>query len=223
MSSMMPFPHAPPNSIEDVLPAGNVLDNVEFSFLTSFVSHIGSNPVDLEPENEILNPPSSHPTRIKTWSDDSVECYKACLVAKGFTKEYEIDYKETFAPVARPTSVRNLITIAAAKKMEIVSDGCEKCLSKCPHDTALFIRKTDHGMAILLLYVDDMIIIGDDILDLEVTSSDDGYLVSHTKYAFDLLSKVGLIDSKTASTPLEPNVRLTSMDDSPLTDPTRYR
>ncbi|GLU01816.1 hypothetical protein SLE2022_191000 [Rubroshorea leprosula] len=58
---------------------------------------------------------------------------------------------------------------------------------------------------------------------LEVTSSDDGYLLSQTKYAFDLISKVGLTDSKTTSTPLEPNVRLTSMDGSPLADLTCYR
>ncbi|GKV40405.1 hypothetical protein SLEP1_g48057 [Rubroshorea leprosula] len=50
-------PHAPPGSIEDVLHAGNVLDNIESSSLTSSISPIGSNPVDLESENEILNPP----------------------------------------------------------------------------------------------------------------------------------------------------------------------
>ncbi|GKV19336.1 hypothetical protein SLEP1_g29614 [Rubroshorea leprosula] len=83
-----------------------------------------------------------------------------------------------------------------------------------PHDTALFIRKTARGMVFLLLYVDDMIITRDDVagveelkqslsqkfemkdlgvlsyfLRLEVTSSDDGYLLSQVKYASDLVSK----------------------------------
>ncbi|GKU98300.1 hypothetical protein SLEP1_g11320 [Rubroshorea leprosula] len=71
-----------------------------------------------------------------------------------------------------------------------------------PHDTTLFIRKTNYGM---------------------VTSSDDGYILSQTKYASDLISKAGLTDSKIASTPLEPNVQLTFMDGSPLVDPTCYR
>ena len=32
-----------------------------------------------------------------------------------------------------------------------------------PHDHALFIRKTTRGCTVLILYVDDMIIIGDDL------------------------------------------------------------
>ncbi|GKV25639.1 hypothetical protein SLEP1_g35041 [Rubroshorea leprosula] len=59
-------------------------------------------------------------------------------------------------------------------------------------------------------------------LGLEVTSSDDGYQFSQVKYASDLISKVELNDNKSASTPLEPNVKLTPMDDSPLSNHTRY-
>ncbi|KAK3023343.1 hypothetical protein RJ639_043530 [Escallonia herrerae] len=41
--------------------------------------------------------------------------------------------------------------------------------------------------------------------------------------AYDLLSRAGLTDSKTASTPLEPNVRFTPLDGTPLRDPTLHR
>ena len=57
--------------------------------------------------------------KIKTRSDGSIECYKARLVAKGFTQEYGINYEETFAPVARISSIRTLLTVAAASKWDI--------------------------------------------------------------------------------------------------------
>ena len=57
--------------------------------------------------------------KIKTCSDGSIERYKARLVAKGFTQEYEIDYEETFALVARISSVRALLAIATASKWNL--------------------------------------------------------------------------------------------------------
>jgi hypothetical protein len=51
--------------------------------------------------------------KIKTKSDGTFERYKAYLVVKGYAQEYEINYEETFAPVARITSVRNLLAIVA--------------------------------------------------------------------------------------------------------------
>ena len=57
--------------------------------------------------------------KIKTRSDGSIERYKACFVVKGFTQEHGIDYEETFAPVARISSVHTLLAIAAASKWDI--------------------------------------------------------------------------------------------------------
>ncbi|XP_016206300.1 uncharacterized protein LOC107646639 [Arachis ipaensis] len=60
-------------------------------------------------------------------------------------------------------------------------------------------------------------------LGLEVISTNDGIYLSQAKYASDLLARVGITDSCTKSTPLEPNVRFTLMDGTVLDNPTLYR
>ena len=240
--------------------------------------------------------------KIKTKSDGTIERYKARLVDKGYAQEYGIDYEETFASVARITSVRSLLAIATIHQwplfqMDIKNAflngdltkevymqaplGYLECPDKVcllrralyglkqaprawfgkfssivhqfgfssnPHDTTLFIRRSDKGMILLLLYVDDMIITGDDhssisdfkqllyqhfemkdlghlsyFLGLEICSNSTGYYLSQAKYASDLLSRAVLIDTKVVFTPLEMNARLTPLDDTPLSDATLYR
>jgi hypothetical protein len=51
--------------------------------------------------------------KIKHAADGSVEKYKARFVARGFSQIEGVDYEETFAPVARYTSIRAVISIAA--------------------------------------------------------------------------------------------------------------
>ena len=117
-----------------------------------------------------------------------------------------------------------------------------------PHDIALFVRRSSIGITLILLYVDNMIITRDDFagihsfqnflsqhfemkdlgtlsyfLGLEVTLSSNGYYISQAKYASDLLSKAGITNNKTVSTPLEYNAKLTPLDGEFISDATRYR
>ncbi|XP_057745218.1 uncharacterized mitochondrial protein AtMg00810-like [Arachis stenosperma] len=125
---------------------------------------------------------------------------------------------------------------------------CNLSFTCSPHESALFIRKSECGVILLLLYVDDRIITGDAVdgisnlkaplhrifkmkdlgslsyfLGLKVISTDDGIYLSQVKYASDLLARADITDSRTEYTPLEPNVCFTPMDDTVLDNPTLYR
>ena len=116
------------------------------------------------------------------------------------------------------------------------------------YDSALFLRRTDKGTTLFLLYVDDMIITGDDLngiqelmdflsqqfemkdlghlsyfLGHEITYSTDGLYIIQAKYAFELLSRARLTDSKTVDTLVELNVCLTPSGGKPLSNPSLYR
>ena len=57
--------------------------------------------------------------KLKHVADGSVEKYKAMFVARGFSQIEGVDYDETFALVARYTSIRALISIAAEMGLKI--------------------------------------------------------------------------------------------------------
>jgi hypothetical protein len=57
--------------------------------------------------------------KIKHAADGSIEKYKARFVARGFSQKEGIDYEETFAPVARYTSIRTIIALTAKMKWKL--------------------------------------------------------------------------------------------------------
>jgi hypothetical protein len=51
--------------------------------------------------------------------DGSIEKYKERFFTRGFSQKEGIDYEETFAPVARYTLIRTIITLAAKMKWKL--------------------------------------------------------------------------------------------------------
>jgi hypothetical protein len=57
--------------------------------------------------------------KIKHVADESIEKHKARFVAHGFSQKEGIYYEETFALVARYTSIRTIIALAAKMKWKL--------------------------------------------------------------------------------------------------------
>jgi hypothetical protein len=57
--------------------------------------------------------------KIKHVADGSIEKYKARFVARGFSHKEGIYYEETFAPMARYTSIRTIISLADKMKWKL--------------------------------------------------------------------------------------------------------
>ncbi|XP_028126566.1 uncharacterized protein LOC114323217 [Camellia sinensis] len=110
------------------------------------------------------------------------------------------------------------------------------------------VPSNKHGTILLLLYVDDMIITGDDtvsisslkqflhrqlemkdlglfsyFLSLKISQDSSSYFLTQAKYTFDLLARVSLTDCKTVTTSVDPQTCLTPLDGPLLTDATLYR
>nr|GEW92961.1 hypothetical protein [Tanacetum cinerariifolium] len=125
----------------------------------------------------------------KTNMDGAMYIFKARLVAKGFTQTYEVDYEETFSPVTDIRAIRILIAIAAYYDYEIwqmdvktaflngylfeevymeqpkrFDDEIKKFdFTQNPDEPYVYIKASGSYIAILILYVDDILLMGNNI------------------------------------------------------------
>ncbi|CAL0317151.1 unnamed protein product [Lupinus luteus] len=120
--------------------------------------------------------------------------------------------------------------------------------SKCPSDHSLFVKYVQSSFTIILVYVDDLILAGNDldqihytktvlhtkfsikdlgklkfVLGMEVARCKEGITLYQRKYTLDLLQQSGFLASKPTSTPMEYNNKLQANFGILLEDPTSYR
>nr|GEY61478.1 hypothetical protein [Tanacetum cinerariifolium] len=96
----------------------------------------------------------------KTDMDGKVHTYKARLVAKGCTQTYRIDCEEKFSPIA----IRILIAIAAYYDYEIWQMDVKTAFLNGRLDKDIYMEQPERSdVVFLILYVDDILIMGNNI------------------------------------------------------------
>nr|GEZ71024.1 hypothetical protein [Tanacetum cinerariifolium] len=116
----------------------------------------------------------------KTDVDGIVHTYKACLVAKGYTQLYGVDYEETFSPAADIKAIRILISITAYCDYEIWQIDVNTAFLNGYLDEYIYMvqlkgfvdpnhpkKASGSNVTFLILYVDDIIITENHIPSLQ--------------------------------------------------------
>ncbi|XP_020419978.1 uncharacterized protein LOC109949244 [Prunus persica] len=145
---------------------------------------------------------------VKLKADGSVEIYKARLVAKEYTQRYEIDYKETFAPIAKINTIRVLLSLAANLDWPLHQFDSNA-------DHTLFLKRDGRRLTALIVYVDDIV----------VTGNDKGEQLKLQKYLsqeFEM-KDLGILGCKPADIPIKMNHNLCEDMDQEPTNKEQYQ
>ena len=271
--------------------------------------------VELPPEKNAISSKWVYKTKYNP--DGSIERYKSRLVILGYKQVHGIDFTETFAPVAKLTTVRALLAVIAIQnwyvcqmdvsnaflngdldeviymKMPPGYNGIGSRISTTePHgwkedsklvcrlkkalyglrqasrqwfsklsftlkakdyvqskaDYSLFSRTDDGKITVILVYVDDILIAGDSMneidglkkmlsqnfhmkdlgtpryfLGLEIDRSQSGFFVSQKKYTNDLLKEFGMADAVPLKLPMDAHMKLTPDKGDKLVDVVPYQ
>jgi transposase InsO family protein len=241
--------------------------------------------------------------KIKHVVDESIEKYKARFVAHGSSQKEGIDYEETFVLVARYTTIKTIIALAAKMKwklhqmdvkiaflngvieeevyieqpqgFEVEDKKTHVCklkkalyglkqaprawygridsfltslgFTKSKADSCLYFKVMNDKPVILLLYVDDLFLTGDEkliteckkklnvefemkdlglmhyFLGIEVWQSPERIFLNQGKYAVEILKRFDMLEFKSMNTPMETKLKLLNEISSKLIDATLYR
>ncbi|GJZ83384.1 ribonuclease H-like domain-containing protein [Tanacetum coccineum] len=147
--------------------------------------------------------------KIKYKSDGEIERYKVRLVAKGFNQKEGNDFDETFSLIVK------IVTAHRQWNAKLTSALVECGFVQSKSDYSLFTKKFGDVFIALLVYVDDIIITGNNLHEINKFK---------LKYYLELIDEFGLLASKSSYIPMQPNISLSSepKDDSLLENITDY-
>ncbi|GJX91282.1 retrovirus-related pol polyprotein from transposon TNT 1-94 [Tanacetum coccineum] len=124
----------------------------------------------------------------------NVHTFKARLIAKGYTLTYDIDYRETFSPIAYIRAIQIILAIAAFYDYEIwqmdvktaflnghlSGDQASRSWNKRfdkeikkidftqnPDEPYVYLEASGSNVTFLVLYIDDILIMGNNVTILQ--------------------------------------------------------
>lgn len=261
--------------------------------------------------------------KTKYLPDGTIDRHKARLVVLGNHQKYGEDFYETFAPVAKMTTVRTLLAVAAMQHWHTIQmdvsnaflhgdlfetiymkmpagythEGCriqvsstvfpgsgsgknrpqmlvcklqkslyglrqaprlwfgklsttllEMSFIQSKSDYSLFIKTNSSTITLILVYVDDLLICGNDLtaieglqhmlslkfhmknlgpvsyfLGIEIHRSNAGFFLSQKKYVTDILKEHGMLNAKPLQLPMDTHLKLCPDKGDELSDATPYQ
>uniref|UniRef100_A0A2N9F8S9 Reverse transcriptase Ty1/copia-type domain-containing protein n=1 Tax=Fagus sylvatica TaxID=28930 RepID=A0A2N9F8S9_FAGSY len=182
---------------------------------------------------------------VKYLADGSVDWYKARLVAKGFTQIPGKDFGATFASVAKLTYVRLLVSLATSHSWPFHQLDQLDVKNAFLHGNLLetiymdpppgFRAEGEYAGKVCRLriaHVKQSLGKVFDVKDLgalkyflgiEVAHSRHGISLSQRRYTLDLLQDTGMLGCRPASTPMDPNLKLSVESGELLSNPSMYQ
>jgi len=115
-------------------------------------------------------------------------------------------------------------------------------------DHSLYVKKSAFDITTLLVYVDDVVLTGNNIVEINVVKAHlhsrfhikdlgpikyflglkvfrslDGLVLNQRKYCLDLILETGMLECKPAPTPFDPSIKLHADEGALLPDPSSFR
>ncbi|GJX59461.1 putative RNA-directed DNA polymerase [Tanacetum coccineum] len=182
--------------------------------------------------------------KLKTEEHTSRPRYKARLVVKGFSHKRGIDFDEIFSPFVKMGSIRVVLSLAASLDLEVEQMDVKTAFLHGDQDKEIYMEQPegfqvkgkedykfgDDDFIILLLYVNDMLIVGKNIgriaqLKRDLSKSFSMKDLGPTKQIIDIRifydrgakklhisCRFNMDKAKVVSSPLTTNFKLTNKD-----------